>query len=68
MPRSIARVVLPPHKPTYNELYLRALEIHGNYIVKAAQTGQLKIDNGPLIKEMKEAVKHYRELAWKEER
>lgn len=68
MPRSIARVVLPPHKPTYDELYLRALEIHGNYVVEAAQTGKLKIDSGPLIEEMKEAIKHYKELAWKEER
>lgn len=68
MPRSIAKVVLPPYKPTYDELYLRALEIHGNYVVEATQTGQLKIDSGPLIKEMKEAVKHYKELAWKEER
>ena len=68
MPRSIAKVVLPPYKPTYDELYLRALEIRGNYVVEAAQTGQLKIDSGPLIEEMKEAVKHYKELAWKEER
>ena len=68
MPRSIAKVVLPPYKPTYDELYLRALEIRGNYVVEATQTGQLKIDSGPLIEEMKEAVKHYKELAWKEER
>lgn len=68
MPRSIAKVVLPPYKPTYDELYLRALEIRGNYVVEATQTGQLKINSGPLIKEMKEAVKHYKELAWKEER
>lgn len=68
MPRSIAKVVLPPYKPTYDELYLRALEIRGNYVVEATQTGQLKIDRGPLIEEMKEAVKHYKELAWKEER
>lgn len=68
MPRSIAKVVLPPYKPTYDELYLKALEIHGNYTIEATQTGQLKINSGPLIKEMKEAVKHYKELAWKEER
>lgn len=66
MPRSIARVVLPPYKPTYDELYLRALEIRGNYTVEATQTGQLKIDSGPLIEEMKEAVKHYKKLAWKD--
>lgn len=68
MPRSIAKVVLPPYKPTYDELYLRALEIRGNYVVEATQTGQLKINSGPLIEEMKEAVKHYKKLAWKEER
>lgn len=68
MPRSIAKVVLPPYKPTYDELYLRALEIHGNYTIEATQTGKLKINSGPLIEEMKEAVKHYKKLAWKEER
>lgn len=66
MPRSIAKVVLPPYKPTYDELYLKALEIHGNYTIEATQTGKLKINSGPLIEEMKEAVKHYRELAWKD--
>ena len=65
MPRSIARVVLPPYKPTYDELYLKALEIRGNYIAKAAQVG-LKTDNSPLTEEMKEAIEHYRELAWKD--
>lgn len=66
MPRSIAKVVLPPYKPTYDELYLKALEIHGNYTIEATQTGKLKINSGPLIEEMKEAVKHYKKLAWKD--
>lgn len=65
MPRSIARVVLPPYKPTYNELYLKALEIRGNYIAKAAQVG-LKTGNSPLTEEMEEAVKHYKKLAWED--
>ncbi|WP_315573883.1 hypothetical protein [Lancefieldella rimae] len=66
MTRSIAKVVLPPYKPTYDELYLKALEIHGNYTIEATQTGKLKINSGPLIEEMKEAVKHYKKLAWKD--
>ena len=65
MPRSIARVVLPPYKPTYDELYLKALEIRGNYIAKAAQVG-LKTGNSPLTEEMEEAVKHYKKLAWED--
>lgn len=55
-------------KTTADELYLQALEIRADYIVKAAQARTLKIDDGPLVEEMKDAIAHYRELAWKEGR
>lgn len=66
MPRSIARVALPPCKPTYDELYLQALKIRCDYAVGAKQAGGLKIDGGPIVKEIESAIEHYRELAWKE--
>ena len=66
MPRSIAKVVLPPYTPSYDDLYLQALKIHSDYVIKAKQIGGLKIESGAIINEMKEAAEHYRELTWKE--
>ena len=60
--------VVAERKPTADELYLRALELRAEYIVKASQVGTLKIDHGPLVEEMKAAIEHYKKLAWKEER
>lgn len=54
-------------KPTADELYLRALELRAEYIVKASQVGTLKIDHGPLVEEMKAAIEHYKKLAWKDQ-
>lgn len=54
------------HKITAGELYLKAIEIRADYIVRAAQVGSLRIDDGPIVEEMKKAIYHYRELAWKE--
>lgn len=45
--------VLTERKPTADELYLKALEIRADYIVKAAQVGTLKIDDGPISEELK---------------
>lgn len=45
--------VVTERKPTADELYLKALEIRADYIVKAAQVGTLKIDDGPISEEMK---------------
>lgn len=61
-------VAMVERKPTADELYLRALELRADYIVKAAQVGTLRTDNGPLVEEMKAAIEHYKKLAWKEER
>lgn len=58
--------VVTEHKPTADELYLKALEIRADYIVKAAQVGTLKIDDGPISEELKKAIYHYKNLAWKE--
>lgn len=58
--------VVTERKPTADELYLRALEIRADYIVKAAQVGTLKIDDGPISEELKKAIYHYRKLAWEE--
>lgn len=60
--------VVAERKPTADELYLQAIEIRANYIVKASQVGTLKIDDGPIAEEMKAAIEHYKKLAWKEER
>ena len=60
--------VLTERKPTVDEMYLRALELRADYIVKAAQVGTLRTDNGPLVEEIKRAIRHYKKLAWKEER
>ena len=61
-------IVTVERKPTADELYLKALEIRADYIIRAAQVGTLKIDDGPIVEEMKKAIYHYRKLAWKEER
>lgn len=60
--------VVIERKPTTDELYLKALEIRADYIVKAAQVGTLKIDDGPIAEEMKKAIHHYKNIAWKEGR
>ena len=60
--------VITERKPTADELYLKALEIRADYIIRAAQVGTLKIDDGPLVEEMKAAIEHYKKLAWEEER
>lgn len=59
--------VVTERKPTADELYLRALELRADYIVKAAQVGTLRINNGPLVEEMKAAIEHYKKLAWEED-
>ena len=53
-------------KVTAGELYLKAIEIRANYIVEAAKVGNLRIDDGPIVEEMKKAICHYRKLAWEE--
>ena len=53
-------------KVTADELYLKAIEIRADYIVKAAKVGNLRIDDGPIVEEMKKAIYHYRKLAWEE--
>lgn len=65
-PNNFRIPVVTEHKPTADELYLKALEIWSNYIVKAAQVGTLKIDDGPVAEEAKKAIYHYKNLAWKE--
>ena len=60
--------VVTERKVTAGELYLKAIEIRADYIVKASQVGTLKIDHGPLVEEMKAAIEHYKKLAWKEGR
>lgn len=67
-PNNFRIPVVTERKPTADELYLRALELRAEYIVKASQVGTLKIDHGPLVEEMKAAIEHYKKLAWKEER
>ncbi|WP_314951567.1 hypothetical protein [Lancefieldella parvula] len=67
-PNNFRIPVVTERKPTADELYLKALEIRADYIVKAAQVGTLKIDHGPLAEEMNEAIAHYKKLAWKEKR
>lgn len=59
--------VITERKPTADELYLRALELRAEYIVKASQVGTLKIDHGPLVEEMEATIEHYKKLAWEEE-
>ena len=65
-PNNFRIPVVTERKPTADELYLRALEIRADYIVRAAQVGTLKIDDGPIPEELKKAIHHYRNLAWKE--
>lgn len=65
-PNNFRVPVVTEHKVTAGELYLKALEIRADYIVKAAQVGTLKIDDGPISEEMKKAICHYRKLAWEE--
>ena len=60
--------VVTERKPTADELYLKALEMRADYIVKAAQVGTLKLDDGPIAIEMEKAMYHYKRLAWKEGR
>jgi hypothetical protein len=59
--------VVTERKPTADELYLRALELRADYIVKAAQVGTLRTDNGPLVEEIERAIRHYKKLAWKDQ-
>lgn len=68
MPNNFCIPVVAEHKPTADELYLKALEIRADYIVKAIKVGGLRTDDGPIVEEMKKAIRHYRKLAWKEER
>jgi hypothetical protein len=65
-PNNFCIPVVTERKVTADELYLKALEIRADYIVKASQVGTLKIDDGPISGEMKKAIYHYKNLAWKE--
>lgn len=65
-PNNFRIPVVTERKPTADELYLKALEIRADYIVRAAQVGTLKIDDSPISEEIRKAIYHYKELAWKE--
>lgn len=62
--------VVTEHKPTDDELYLQALKAKHECIVGYLSAGY-KFNYVPLQdceKEFNEAIKHYKKLAWKDER
>lgn len=62
--------VVTERKPTADELYLRALKAKHECIIGYLSAGY-KFNYTPLQdceKEFNEAIKHYKKLAWKEER
>lgn len=62
--------VVTEHKPTVDELYLRALTAKHECIVGYLSAGY-KFNYIPLQdceKEFNEAIEHYKKLAWREER
>lgn len=62
--------VVTERKPTADELYLQALIAKHECIAEYHQAG-FKFNYIPLQdceKEFNEAIKHYKKLAWKEER
>ena len=69
-PNNFRIPVVTEHKPTADELYLKALIAKHECIIKynLANCARNYIPFSDCIKEFNEAIEHYRELAWKEER
>lgn len=58
----------PKREPTPDELYLKALELKCNYTVGSGSVySNLKVDGGWVNDELRDAIEHYKKLAWGDE-